>query len=122
MSPPIRMLRSPIPFNKLKIGKLYRIDHRESILPSKCAILVSVNRYNKSYHNSHTKMDAIYLKIFTATFRQINLPEMYVFQEDEWAITECAASIVFNKVVEGEDLYILPDDIIREIGKFLLGK
>ena len=115
-------MREIIPFNRLKVGKLYRINHRDALLPSQCLILVSVNRHTKSYHNSDTKQDAIYLKVFTASFREILLANSHVFQEDEWVVTESAAATVFNKVVEGEGLNILPDDVIREVGKFLLGK
>jgi hypothetical protein len=51
------MHNSSIPFNKLKINKLYRINHRDGILKSKCAVLVSVFRHKKTYYNSK---DAIY--------------------------------------------------------------
>lgn len=116
------MLNSSIPFNKLKINKLYKINHREGILESRYAVLVSVNRFKKSYHNSNPKTDAIYLKIFNATFRTINSTEcLYVFPEDEWTITESASDMVFNKIIEGGDLDVLPDDVIGKVKNFFLG-
>ena len=66
------------------------------------------------------RTDIVYIKIFTATFRVKN-GAIHVYQEDDWTIQECADAMTFKKVVEGGDLYVLPDEIIREVGKFLLG-
>jgi hypothetical protein len=54
------------------------------------------------------------MKIFSAE-------SSYVFPEDEWYITESASNMVFNKIVEGGDLNVIPDDVIEEVKKFFLG-
>lgn len=111
-----------IPFNRLQLGRRYRIDHRESKCSSICSVLVSIDRQTKTYSYAYTnKTDIVYLKVFSATFRGVHDTCTVVLQEDEWAVRECADAIVFSKVVEGGDLDVVPDEIIREFGKFLLG-
>lgn len=73
-----------------------------------------VKTYSYAYDN---KTDIVFLKAFSATFRKINSPDIFTVQEDEWTIHECADELLFNKI----DLDIIPDEIIREVGYFLLG-
>ena len=77
-----------------------------------------MDRALKTYSYAYdTKTDIVYLKVFNATFRGIDSSHVFSIQEDEWTIRECADEILFKKI----DLDIIPDEIIREVGYFLLG-